>query len=78
MFLYLLSQSENNGYDTFDSAVVAAPDEYSAILIHPHGNLAWKASETWASSPERVKIEYLGHAKEGTKLGIICASFNAG
>ena len=33
--LYLISQTANNGYDTFDSAVVAARDEEDARSIHP-------------------------------------------
>ena len=33
--LYLISQTVNNGYDTFDSAVVAARDEEDARSIHP-------------------------------------------
>lgn len=33
--LYLLTQDENNGYDTFDSCVVAAYNEEDAKCIHP-------------------------------------------
>lgn len=33
--LYLISQTVNNDYDTFDSAVVAAYDEEDARSIHP-------------------------------------------
>lgn len=33
--LYLISQTVNNDYDTFDSAVVAARDEEDARSIHP-------------------------------------------
>ena len=33
--LYLVSQSINNGYDTYDSMVVAAESEQDARLIHP-------------------------------------------
>jgi hypothetical protein len=35
MNLYLISQSINTGYDTYDSAVVAAESEHDAIRIHP-------------------------------------------
>ena len=35
--LYLISQTVNNGYDTFDSAVVAARDEEDARSINPEG-----------------------------------------
>jgi arylsulfatase A-like enzyme len=35
MKLFLISQDENGGYDTYDSAVVAAEDEEAARKIHP-------------------------------------------
>ena len=35
MKLFLISQNENNGWDTYDSAVVAAEDEEAARRIHP-------------------------------------------
>ena len=35
MTLYLLSQKNNRGYDTYDSFVVAALDEEEAIFTHP-------------------------------------------
>lgn len=43
MNLYLISQTERSGYDTFDSAVVCAPSESEAVLIHPRSweNLLW-------------------------------------
>ena len=85
MKLYLISQTENGGYDTFDSAVVAAPDENAAKEMHPDGKLLktsldWKAeTATWCHSKRKVKVEYLGIAVKGTKRGdIICRSFNAG
>ena len=35
MNLYLISQDVNNGYDTYDSAVVAAETEQEARETHP-------------------------------------------
>lgn len=35
MKLYLISQNVSNGYDTYDSAVVAATSEDAARKIHP-------------------------------------------
>ena len=37
--LYLISQTVNDDYDTFDSAVVAARDEEDAKSIHPISSL---------------------------------------
>lgn len=81
MNLYLISQTENNGYDTYDSAVVAAETPEDAARIHPDGSgsLSWGQSfGTWAKRPENVKVELIGTATEGTRAGVICASFNAG
>lgn len=33
---------------------------------------------TWAPSPDLVKVERIGMAKQDTKPGVICASFHAG
>ena len=41
MKLYLLSQDDNTGYDTYDSAVVAASSKNEAVLIHPDGECCW-------------------------------------
>ena len=35
LFLWKLSQDENNDYETYDSAVVVAADRMSASLVHP-------------------------------------------
>lgn len=75
MKLFLISQDHNEGYDTYDSAVVAAKDEEAArkVAVGSTG-----ACGTWAK-PKHVIAEYIGTAKPGTKAGeVICASFNAG
>ena len=81
MNLYRLSQNKNNGYDTFDSSIVAAESEEDAILIHPYDELkfagSW-ATGSWAKSPKDVKAELIGKAVEGTQRGNILTSFNAG
>jgi len=81
MKLFLISQDEDCGYDTYDSAVVAAETPEEASKMHPSGDnkrfgKTWSA---WCNKPESVTVEYLGEAdisiKEPT---VICASFNAG
>lgn len=78
--LYRIYQSENNGYDTYDSAVVVANSEDEARKIHPGGG-GYRSdtdSGTWVQ-PQFVEVEYLGEAREGLDVGIeIVASFNAG
>lgn len=86
MKLFLISQSENNGYDTYDSAVVCAPDEDTARMMDPggeNGGLAkfesnhWRYT-SWATSADKVNVELLGDAVKGLPIGVVCASFNAG
>jgi hypothetical protein len=81
MYLYLLSQSEKSGYDTYDSAVVAAPDERAAKLMHPNGSVH-KDREHWDNyswpHPDYVTVTLIGTAKDGQAQGVICSSFNAG
>lgn len=47
MNLYLISQSVNTGYDTYDSAVVAAPDEQAARETYPSANYQ-KQNPQWS------------------------------
>lgn len=74
--LWLISQNERNGWDTFDSAVVAAKTAEEARLINPDG--VWSTYSAWCSSPDKVHVEYLGIATEGVEPGIVLSSFNAG
>jgi len=73
MNIYRLSQTVNNDYDTYDSAVVVAESEEAARETKPP-----YAADSWAQ-PADITVELIGIAlpsyTEGT---IICASFNAG
>ena len=60
VYLWLLSQTENGGYDTYDSCVVAAVDEQSAKRIRPSGSgefderrqiWAYKGKDGWRYNP---------------------------
>jgi hypothetical protein len=78
MKLWLIYQRDNTGWDTYDSAVVAAETEDEARLIHP-GNGKWNDRwSAWASTPDKVHVDYIGEAKDGTEHGVVLASFNAG
>jgi hypothetical protein len=84
MKLWLISQDDNGGYDTYDSAVVAAESIEGARQISPDtydygekkGDQRWGL--TWASSPDKVQVKLIGEAIPGTQPGVIVASFNAG
>lgn len=96
MKVYLISQDINDGYDTYDSAVVIAENEDAARKISPSpfrvyseelqgfafeysdGRLERDEFSSWVDDPDQVEVEYLGEAKEGSKPGTVCASFNAG
>ena len=83
MKLWLISQSVNDDYDTYDSAVVAAASEDAARKIHPGGSLyePWPNDNTlttWAGTPNDVTVREIGEAHASLSAGIVCASFNAG
>ncbi len=77
MKLWFISQKVNDGYDTFDSAVVAAESETEARSIHPDGRKREYCVSSWTRK-ENITVDYIGTAKEGTERGVIVASFNAG
>lgn len=80
MKLFLISQIINLGYDTYDSAVVAAQDQDDARTIHPNGSVLLDGGNwhSWVKSPKDVIVDYIGDAARGTVRGVVCASFNAG
>lgn len=89
MNLYLLSQDVNNNYDTYDRCVVAAETEELAKLVHPRNRRPsylepgkpwnpWEScQDEWASTPDQVTVKLIGRAVEGTKEGVVLASYNA-
>ena len=80
MKLFLIQQTEDEGYDTYDSAVVAAETEEQARGVHPaRAHDSWdNVWSGWCKTAEAVKVTYLGEAKPETPEGVICASYNAG
>ena len=82
MKLWIISQSVNNGYDTYDSAIVAAENKEEARNILPGGG-TWSDIyrrnyfSGWANKPSEVTVEYLGTTDRKIS-GVILASFNAG
>ena len=82
MNLYLIFQNVNNGYDTYDSAVVRAPNAEAARGIHPNGygegiNKNW--CSTWVGDIDEVRVKLIGKAHPSDmEEGVVLASFNAG
>lgn len=76
--LYLLTQSDNKGYDTYDSCIVCAENIIDAKQIHPDRFRGWNG-RTWSYRPETVKVYCIGIADSNLKVGsVVLASFNAG
>ena len=87
MKLYLISQTQNHNYDTYDGAVVRAMNEDQARHMDPGGSngdpMIWEKpysswGSPWCSGPEHVRVELIGNATKGSVSGVVCASFNAG
>lgn len=85
MKLWLLSQTKNEQFDTYDKAVVAAETESEARFIHPDeysvtppgDDATDEAYGTWTCA-ENVNVKFLGEAAPGTSKGVILASYNGG
>jgi len=84
MKIYLISQEENNSYDTYDSAVVIAPDESYAIDMDPSSGdkIDWlkeakRSWTSWATNRDSVSVTYLGESAKD-EIMVVCASYNAG
>ena len=80
MNIYLLTQTEIGGYDTYDSCVVCAENEEAASKILPSQHSSWEREpwRMWASRPENVTVKLIGVAADGVEPGVVLASFNAG
>lgn len=86
MKLFLISQMVMNGYDTFDSAIVAAPDELTALRMRPtfYSGFIWIESAEeygyWCKEVENVSALCIGDADPTiySEPTLVLASFNAG
>jgi len=85
MNIYLLTQNIVTGYDTYDSAVVAAETEDKARMIHPSEYTTTKrwsyanySDGDWPKFSQRhlITVELVGTTDK--EAGLILGSFNAG
>jgi hypothetical protein len=79
--LYLLTQNEHRGYDTYDSCVVCAKNADDAKTINPDGDKFIEGNDpwnTWATKLSSISCTEIGIANKGIERGVIVASFNAG
>jgi hypothetical protein len=63
MNLYLLTQTENRGYDTFDSIVVAAETKYDALRTSPNPEFY-----EWSDTHEGWMFTYSDGGKERKRM----------
>ena len=79
MNLYLVSQDINQEYDTYDSVVVAAPDEEAARCVFPFNQVAGKYGGDWVHETEKhhLEVTLIGYSVKGID-DVVLASFNAG
>ncbi len=73
MNLYLISRTDEVGYDEYDSAVVIAESMAEARKIHP----GFGDSSTWVA-PKTLRVKLIGLSRTSKAGTVICASFNAG
>ena len=81
MNIYLVSQTDIEGYDSFDAFVCYAMCEEDAANTLPSSSVRWDDNyKSWASSPSKVTVKYLGTctASNKSEAGVILASYNAG
>ena len=82
MKLFKIYQNTNNGYSTYDSAVVVANSAEEAQKIHPNDSSGdFSMYTSWVERPGLVKVMYLGEVvgepdSDIYPGAIICASFN--
>ncbi len=91
MNIYLVSQTENDEHDTYESFVCYAKNETFAANFNPLGE-SYGTDESedwgrcWCSSPVKADVRYLGIGTYDSFVPvgtcedgrIICKSFNAG
>lgn len=80
MKLYLLTQNENNTYDTYDACVVCAKNEADAKTITPRGKVFKEFEQwtDWANTTSGITCEEIGEANSEQQRGVILSSFNVG
>jgi len=88
-YLWHLSQTENDDYDTYSDCVVVAFTEEEAKRIHPRVHYSTEevqfidedaeySDSSWATTVDNVTAVCLGRAFDCQVPSVVCASFHAG
>lgn len=82
MNLYLLQQSVNTGWDTYDSMIICATDPEEAIELSykQFGSHCKDRHYVWVmySCKDQIEVKLIGTATEELEKGVMLSSFNAG
>ena len=76
MNIYMIAQRVNDGWDTYDSAIVAAENEDVARFMHPDGDPEPWDFDSWCD-PTDVTVTPIGISTENLER-VILSSFNDG
>ena len=80
MNIYLVKQSINNGYDTYDSMIVMSKTEERARDMHPEGVGGWTNKwSDWIDLDQKhlLSVSNIGVTKSREE-GVVLTSYNAG
>lgn len=85
MYLFRVSRNDGCGYDEYDSFVAIAENENEALEMNPKDGSKFdfdsaKLSDIyeWPVKKTDLTVTLLGIAVEGSTIGVVLASFNAG
>ena len=76
--IFLLTQTENKNYNTFDSCVVVALNEEDAKTLY-FNEKEFEGFSTWAKEIcfyNKIECIEIGIAYDQQKRGVICSSFS--
>ena len=81
LYIYRLTQNENNNYGTCITCIVCAYDEEDAKTITPNDNVFEEGnrfikSSGWALTKAAIKCELLVVADSTQPRGLVLAAFN--
>ena len=82
MRLWLITQEENTGYETYSQAVVSAHSRYKAARIHPNGitligTKGCDEEAEWVEDPSKVIVIEIGEANDNViDEGVVVSQYN--
>ena len=79
MNIYLVTQTKNQDYGTYDSFICYAKTEEDARNMTPEGK-AFNEFRiySWCSNQNHANVKFIGISEDADKEEVILASFNAG